>query len=132
MVNWFDNFFDTDLMPHARITAPAVNVKESPKAYTMQFAAPGLKKEFCRVNLDENDNLEVNMESKLEHKDEDKQEHYLRREFTYSNFEQKYALPDDVDKENISATVNDGVLEIILPKLTKTEIKNKGRMINVG
>lgn len=132
MTNWFDDFFDTDFMPRALGTAPAVNVKEDEKAYTMQVAAPGLKKEYCRVDLDEDNNLEVKMENKLEHKDEDKKEHYLRREFSYSNFEQKYVLPDDVDKEKISAKVSDGVLEIVMPKLSKQEAKKNQRVISIG
>ena len=45
----FDDFFNTDFMPRANSTAPAVNVKESEKAYTMELAAPGIKKEYCRI-----------------------------------------------------------------------------------
>ena len=41
----FDDFFNTDFMPRANSTAPAVNVKESEKAYTMELAAPGIKNE---------------------------------------------------------------------------------------
>ena len=47
----FDDFFNTDFMPRANNTAPAVNVKESEKAYTMELAAPGIKKEYCRVGI---------------------------------------------------------------------------------
>ena len=63
------------------------------------------------------------MEQKFEHKNEDKKEHYLRREFSYSNYEQSYVLPDDVDKENISAKVTDGILHIELPRLAQAEKK---------
>lgn len=125
--NWmsklFDDFFDDGWMPRMDSTAPAVNVKENEKAYEMEIAAPGLKKEFCRINLDEEGNLNVKMEQKFEHKNEDKKEHYLRREFSYSNYEQSYVLPDDVDKENISAKVTDGILHIELPKLAQVQKK---------
>ena len=49
----FDDFLNTDFMPRANSTAPAVNVKESEKAYTMELAAPGIKKEYSapRVQL---------------------------------------------------------------------------------
>ena len=40
----FDDFINSDIMPHNQVTAPAVNVKESPEAYTMEVAAPGIKK----------------------------------------------------------------------------------------
>ena len=59
------------------------------------------------------------MESKAEHKDEDKKSHYLRREFSYSKYEQTLLLPDDVDKDRIEAKVNDGVLTVNLPKVEK-------------
>ena len=117
----FDDFFDGEWTPKVSATAPAVNVKEDAKEYTMEVAAPGIKKEYCRININNDGNLEVAIENKLEHKEENKKEHYLRREFSYSNYQQTYILPDNVDKDKISAKVNDGVLEIKLPKFTKEE-----------
>ena len=122
-------------MPRINATAPAVNVKESPKEYTMDIAAPGIKKEFCRINIDADGNLALAIENKLEHKEEnkeDKKEHYLRREFCYSNYQQTFTLPDDVDKEKIAAKVEDGVLTITLPKVSKEEIKQAQRQIEIG
>jgi HSP20 family protein len=116
-------------------TAPAVNVKENQKAYEMDIAAPGLKKEFCRVNLDEDGNLCVKIENKMEHKEESKKEekqHYLRREFSYSNYEQTYTLPENVDKDHISAKVEDGILMIELPKMTQEEQKKLEKKIEVS
>ena len=119
----FDEFFDSDLMPRANTTAPAVNVKEDEKAYTMELAAPGIRKEFCRVNINEDGNLNIAIENKTEHKDEDHKHHYLRREFSYTNYEQNYTLPEDVDKDNISAKVEHGILTVVLPKKTKKDVK---------
>jgi len=118
----FDDFFNTDAATTAH-TAPAVNVKEDANAYTMEVASPGLKKEFCRISINDEGNLNVAIENKFEHKEEDKKEHYLRREFAYTNYQQAYTLPDDVDKNGISAKVEDGILTIILPKLKKEEVK---------
>ena len=112
----FNDFFDTDFMGRANATAPAINVKESDGEYTVELAAPGLKKEDFNVNIDRDGNLHIHMESKAEHKDEDKKSHYLRREFSYSKYEQTLLLPDDVDKDRIEAKVNDGVLTVNLPK----------------
>ena len=113
----FDDFFNTDFMPRANSTAPAVNVKESEKAYTMELAAPGIKKEYCRVSINDEGNLTIAIENKAEHKHEDKHHHYLRREFSYSNYEQSYTLPDDVVKDQISAKVEDGILTVTMPKM---------------
>ena len=73
----------------------------------------------------------IKMESKQEKKEEDKKSHYLRREFSYSKFEQTLILPDDVEKDNIAANVNDGVLTIDLPKVEKVPSKT-ARQIIVG
>ena len=124
--SWFPTVFDdclnTDFMPRANTTAPAINVKEDEKAYTMELAAPGIKKEYCRVAINDEGNLTISIENKQEHKHEDKHHHYLRREFSYSNYEQSYTLPDDVVKDQISAKVEDGILTVTMPK---TEPKQK-------
>ena len=139
--NWldtaFNDFFDTEWMPRTATTAPAVNVKESDKAFTMEVAAPGLKKEYCKVNINDDGNLVVKIEHKAEHedksaKDEAEKFHYVRREFSYTNYEQTYILPDEVDKEHISAKVEDGILSIELPKLAPEPEKKMDRVIEIG
>ena len=139
--NWldtaFNDFFDTDWMPRTATTAPAVNVKESDKAFTMEVAAPGLKKEYCKVNINEDGNLVVKIEHKAQHEDkscekECEKYHYVRREFSYTNYEQTYILPDEVDKEHISAKVEDGILSIELPKLAPEPEKKMDRVIEIG
>ena len=119
----FDEFMNSGLTPHTAATAPAVNVKESETGYTMEVAAPGIKKEFCRVHINDEGNLSVAIENKMEHKEEDKKQHYLRREFSYTNYQQTYTLPEDVDKDNISAKVENGILTVELPKVKKEEVK---------
>ncbi len=116
----FDEFMNGDTTPSTcTTTAPAVNVKEDEKAYTMEVAAPGIKKEYCRVSLNEDGNLCIAIENKMEHKEEDKKQHYLRREFSYTNYQQNYTLPEDVVKDQISARVQDGILTVTLPKQQK-------------
>ena len=119
----FNDFFDTDFMPRVNATAPAINVKESEKDYTVELAAPGLTKDDFTVNVDNDGNLHIKIENKSNKKDEDKKSHYLRREFSYSKYEQTLLLPDDVEKEKIAATVNNGVLTVDLPKIEKKEEK---------
>lgn len=116
----FDEFLNSDVTPSTcTTTAPAVNVKEDEKAYTMEVAAPGIKKEYCRVSLNEDGNLSIAIENKMEHKEEDKKQHYLRREFSYTNYQQSYSLPEDVVKDKISARVENGILTVTLPKQEK-------------
>ena len=125
--NWipavFNDLFNTEFLPKVNATAPAINVKESDKAYTVELAAPGMKKEDFNVHINDEGNLVVKMEQKQEHKEEDKNTRYLRREFSYSKFEQTLILPDDVKKEEISAKVDNGVLTVELPKLVEEKVK---------
>ena len=125
--NWipavFNDLFNTEFLPKTNCTAPAINVKESDKAYIVELAAPGMKKEDFNVHINDEGNLVVKMESKTEKKDEDKNTRYLRREFSYSKFEQTLILPDDVKKEDISARVDNGVLTVELPKIIEEKVK---------
>ncbi|MBQ7510413.1 MAG: Hsp20/alpha crystallin family protein [Prevotella sp.] len=119
----FNDFFDTEFMPKANATAPAINVKENDKAYVVELAAPGMKKEDFNVHINDEGNLIIKMESKQEQKEEDKSTRYLRREFSYSKFEQTLLLPDDVNKEGIKAKVEHGVLTVELPKVVEEKVK---------
>lgn len=133
--NWiptvFNDFFDTDFMPRANCTAPAINVKETDKAYVVELAAPGMKKEDFNVHINDEGNLLVKMEKKNENKEEDKSARYLRREFSYSKFEQTLLLPDDVKREDIKAHVENGVLTVELPKQVEEKVK-LSRQIEIG
>ena len=133
--NWipavFNDLFDTDYLPKVSATAPAINVKESDRAYTVELAAPGMKKEDFNVHINDEGNLVIKMEQKQEHKEEDKTTRYLRREFSYSKYEQTLILPDDVKKEDISAKVEHGVLTVELPKVVEEKVK-VSRQIEVG
>lgn len=126
----FNDFFNTDFMPKASATAPAINVMESDKDYTVELAAPGLKKDDFKVNINDDGNLVIKMEQKNEQKEEDKNRHYLRREFSYSKYEQTLILPDDVEKDQIAARVDNGVLTIDLPKIAAAQ-KKPARQIDI-
>ena len=125
--DWLDNtLFNTEATPQVRTTAPAINVKETCEEYIMEVAVPGLKKEWVRINLTNEGLLHMAIVNKMEHKEEEKEcvcrrdrhERYLRHEFSYGNYEQSYTLPDDVERDHISASVADGILTIVIPKLT--------------
>ena len=133
--NWlpsiFNDFFDNDWMKKANAPAPAINVFETEKEYKVELAAPGMTKEDFNVHIDEENNLVISMEKKTENKEEKKEGRYLRREFSYSKFQQTMILPDDVDKEKISAQVENGVLNIDLPKFSEQEKEKAKRFIDV-
>ena len=138
--NWlpevFNTLFDTDMFPKMNTTSPAINVIEKDTEYDVELAAPGMTRDDFKVTLDEEENLVVDLEKKAEtHEggEEDKQNtgHYLRREFSYTKFHQTLLLPDDVDREKISATCEHGVLKVVLPKFTPQELKKEAKVIEI-
>ena len=73
--DWLSNFFDdtlfnTEVMPRMNATAPAINIKETDKNYIMEVAAPGLKKDMVKMNIDKDGYLNVSIENKEEKKDD--------------------------------------------------------------
>lgn len=90
-----------------------------------------MTKDDFQVHLDDDDNLVITMEKKSENNEDKKDGRYLRREFSYSKFQQTMILPDNVDKEHISAHVEHGVLSVELPKLPKQEKTDNVKRIEV-
>lgn len=132
----FNDFFDTEWMPKAKATAPAINVIEDEKKYTVEVAAPGMRKEDFDIQINENNDLVIKMEKKTSSETGNKEEEkcncrYLRREFSYTKFQQTLILPEDVDKEMINAKVENGVLTIDLPKIVIKEEPKTSRQINI-
>jgi len=105
---------------------PKVNTREGENAYHIEVELPGIKKEDVDVKVDGNV-LTISGERKL--RDEVKEEDYYKVESRYGSFSRSFTLPEKVDVEHIHAEADNGIVEIIIPKLTidtsskKIEIK---------
>ena len=111
---------------------PAINVKESKDAYTVEVAAPGMTKEDFEVHINGQNDLVITMERKDKGCScDDKECHYLRREFSYTKFQQTMVLPDDVDRNGVKAECDKGMLCIKLPKKPEAKEKHEKRMIEI-
>ena len=132
--NWmpdiFNDFFDNTWMERPKATAPAINVLETPEAYLLELAAPGMTKADFDIHLDEDGDLVINMEKKSSENEKQKG-HYVRREFSYTKFQQTMLLPEDTDREAIAAKVENGVLTVNLPKIKKAEVEKARKQITV-
>lgn len=127
----FNDFFNNDWAVRTRTTAPAVNVIENETEYRVEIAAPGMGKEDFTVKVDEEKGLEIMMEKKEAAPQTPAKERYLRREFSYAKFSQTLILPDDVEKDKISARVENGILLLTLPKKQPEVKTNVARHIEV-
>lgn len=129
--NLFNDFFDDNLSKYFNTTSPAVNVVENDNEYRVEIAAPGMSKDDFKIRIDEDNELVVSMEKKEEDNKDRKDEKYLRREFSYSKFEQSLLLPDDIKKDEIQANMKHGVLNIYIPKDKSTPAAPKTQYIEI-
>lgn len=130
--SFFNDFFDNNWMMKANSTAPAINVIENEKDYKVELAAPGMVKDDFKITLNPDNELVIEMEKKSETKEEDKEKKkYLRREFSYSKYQQAILLPDNVEKDKISAKMENGILFIEIPKTGKEPVEQAAKAIEV-
>ena len=120
LMNWNDTTYST----------PRMNIMETKDNYKLELCIPGLTKEDVKLSIDAEGNLVVEMvkETKKENKEEMR---YLRHEFSVEHFRQTVMLPEDIHKEQISAKVENGILDITIPKVTIEEKKKAVQTIEV-
>jgi len=116
---FFDDFLTRDLFDwpsfsNTNTTIPKVNIQETDNDFWVEMAAPGMKKEDFKIELD-NDLLTISSEVKHEHNEEEKGR-YTRREFSYQSFQRSFRLPETVEEDKIKAKYEEGVLKLMIPK----------------
>ena len=128
---FFDTIFGKDFFDyngnHLATTVPATNIKESKENYSLELAAPGMKKSDFKIEIS-NSVLTVSAEKELNK--EETENNFTRKEFNYHSFSRSFNLPQTVNKDAIAASYTDGVLYINIPK--KEEAKEKpARLIDI-
>ena len=118
MLNWDTSNFST-----SDTTLPAVNIKETENSYEVEMAAPGMRKEDFKIELD-NNILTISSEKSEESREGNGNERYSRREFSYQSFQRSFTLPKEVvDEDKIEAHYKEGVLQLSIPKKEKAKQK---------
>ena len=92
-----------------------VNIQETDKTYELQLAAPGLKKEDFKINVDQNI-LHISYEQKEQEAKEQTEIKVLHNEFKTRSFKRSFTLSDKTDTGKISAKYSDGLLHITIAK----------------
>ena len=132
----FDDMFNNDWLggttnfKRIGTMVPAVNIYEDDDNFSVEVAAPGKTREDFNIELD-NDILTISSEEKKEEKSAEKNGRFTRKEFNYSNFRRAFTLPETVDNEKISASYENGVLMINLPKKEEAKVQPK-RLIEIS
>jgi len=124
LFDWNNQGFQNQSM-----TVPSTNVKETDGEYIVELAAPGMRKEDFKVEIN-NDVLTIKSETEFENQDQ-KDDNYTRREFSYQSFQRSFTLNNRVvDDSKIIANYNDGILRLVIPKREEAKVK-PGRQIQI-
>jgi len=122
LMNWNDNTYST----------PRMNIMETKDNYKLELCIPGLTKDDVKLSIDQEGNLVVEMTKEIKHEEKNNDVRYLRHEFSVEHFRQTVMLPEDIHKEQISAKVENGILDIVIPKVTMDEKKQAVQTIEIG
>jgi HSP20 family protein len=109
----WNEWFEGGGLSGRTMNVPAVNITEQKDDYLVSLAAPGLKKEDFKIDVDGN-MLTINSEKEDSREEKDKK--FTRKEYSYSSFSRSFTLPEEINKEKIEAKYEDGVLKISLPR----------------
>jgi HSP20 family protein len=123
----FETFFNDSFLSDRMVTrVPAANISETPEQFYIELAAPGLKKDDFKLQLDRNV-LSISVEQQSENTDN--QKNYNKREYSYNSFVRSFTLPESADDNSVEAEYTDGVLKINIAK--KEEAKSVRRQIEI-
>lgn len=118
----FDDFFSKDVFDWSDknfstigSNLPSVNLKETDNKLQVELAAPGMKKEDFKVEID-NNMLMISSEKKEEKEETRKKDNYVRKEFNYQSFCRTFSLPEYIDDSKIEASYKDGILHVDIAK----------------
>jgi HSP20 family protein len=125
----FFDFGNDFVVPRLGITVPSVNIKETPKEFMFEVAAPGLERKDFRIELD-NRILVISAE-KEERKEEEKENEFFRKEYSYNTFSRSFTLPENILESGIDAKYENGILRVTVPKEKETKVHAPKR-ISVG
>ena len=125
---WNNDTLVEDRFWNTRVNLPAVNIIEKDDKFLIELAAPGLRKEDFKINI-ENGILQIDSESQREVEEE--KDNYTRKEFNYNSFSRSFTIPENASEENIAASYENGVLKLKLQKL-KSETSHKKKQILIA
>jgi HSP20 family protein len=119
----FESIFNDTFFNDRMVTrVPAVNISESENNYHVELAAPGLKKEDFKLDLERNQ-LTISVEQAADH--HDNQKNYSKREYSYSSFVRSFTLPESADDSRIDASYTDGILRIDIAKREEAKVQRR-------
>jgi HSP20 family protein len=125
----WNEIFETPSFFNRTFTMPAVNISENNDEYKLELAAPGLKKEDFKIDIEGN---MMTISTEMEEKKEEKEEKFTKKEYSYTSFTRSFSIPEDVKHENIFAKYVDGILVVQMPRKEEMKKPMLSKHINVN
>ncbi len=121
--NMIDDFFTDDFPVRRSLSHDTfkIDVREEDKNYLVEAELPGVNKEDITISVEDG---MLTIAVKHEEQKEQKEKNYIHRERRFSSMERRLML-GDADGTGISAKLNDGLLEIKIPKKEKQDTSKK-------
>jgi HSP20 family protein len=118
--NHFSNFFSDPFFPaetagdeaSPKVWHPAVDIFEKDDKLVIKAELPGMDKKDISLDL-QNGVLTLRGERKYEN--EVQEENFYRKEMSRGTFVRTFALPAEVDAEQVTADFKDGILTVEVP-----------------
>ena len=132
-MNSFVNEFDKGINVEYGNFLPKIDISEDENSLFIHAELAGMKKEDVKVSINDDNLISIKGKKEKEFKEEKEgQENkvvYLRMERSFGEFTRSFQLPENVDRESISAKYEDGILNITLKK--KEPEKPKEQLVNI-
>ncbi|HXH64681.1 MAG TPA: Hsp20/alpha crystallin family protein [Mariprofundaceae bacterium] len=112
-------------MPFERRMMPKVDIVDRDRELVLRAQVPGVEKKDLHVTMTD---TSVTIEGSMHQEKKEEKGNYFRRECAWGTFTRNIALPCDVDSAKAKAVLQDGMLELHLPKMTVS----KRRSVAIG
>ncbi|WP_306642211.1 Hsp20/alpha crystallin family protein [Sanyastnella coralliicola] len=109
----FDDFVNDGFLGGRSVNVPSANISEGNDRFSIELQAPGFDKEDFELKLDKQ---MLTLSATQKEKEESKDVKFTQREFKTSTFKRTFRLPENVDNDGISASYNNGILSVVIPK----------------
>ena len=124
---YLDDVFDDFFFPTVKSNEfgkMKCDIYEKDNVYHLEMDIPGFDKSDVNIEIDDNDYLTITAEKNIENNEEDETKNYIRKERSYGKYQRSFYI-GGIDKENIQASFENGILKVSMPKKEEEKLSKK-------
>ena len=122
-----DNLIDDFMFPTIKendFGKMKCDIYEKDNVFYLEMDIPGFDKKDVQIEIDDNDYLVITAEKNSEVNEEDDNKNYIRKERSYGKYQRSFYI-GGIDKENIQASFENGILKVSMPKKEEEKLSKK-------